>query len=201
MSDETILIPDGRRVEATLKEPEDGARTCVVACPPHPQLGGHRGDRRLVAVADFLTDRGIAVLRFDYGEWDDGRGEREDALNALRWAAERYERVGLFGFSFGGTMAALAAAESQVPLCGVALLGPAAQVREDVDALDILRRTEAPVHLVYGTRDTTAEWKPFLDAAEPAGASTTAIEGDHFFVGQSTTVASAVGEFLHDRCG
>lgn len=201
MSGETVLIPGARRVEATLDEPADDARTCVVACPPHPQFGGHRGDGRLVAVADYLTDRGIAVLRFDYGEWDEGRGEREDTLNALRWADERYDRVGLFGFSFGGTMAALAAAETAVPLCGIALLGPAAQVGADFDASATMGRIDAPIHLVYGTRDTTAEYEPFLRAAEPTGASTEAIEADHFFVGQSAKVASAVGGFLHDRCG
>ncbi|MCO8267618.1 alpha/beta hydrolase, partial [Haloferax sp. AB510] len=117
---ETILVPGGRDVRATLdRAREDGADgtddaadrvdTVVVACPPHPQHQGHRGDARLVAVSDALTARGADCLRFDYGPWDEGYGERADTLRAVEWAAERYDRVGLFGFSFGGAMALLAA--------------------------------------------------------------------------------------------
>ncbi|MFW5919034.1 MAG: alpha/beta hydrolase [Halanaeroarchaeum sp.] len=200
MTDETVLIPGARTVEATLDEPAGEAETCVVACPPHPQYGGHRGDRRLEAVSDYLTERGVAVLRFDYGEWDEGQAEREDVGNALRWAADHYSRVGLFGFSFGGGMAALAAASTDLDLCGVALLAPAAQVADDLDAAATLQAIDAPVGLVYGTRDTTAKWKPFYRAAESIGATIESIEGDHFFVGQSRTVAETVGEFLRSRC-
>lgn len=200
MADTTVLVPGARRVEATLDEPSDGTDACVVACPPHPQYGGHRGDRRLLAVSDYLVERDIAVLRFDYGEWDDGAAEREDVRNALRWAADRYDRVGLFGFSFGGAMAALAAASTPVELCAVALLAPAAQVAEDLDAAATLEAIDAPVRLVYGTRDTTAEWKPFYRAAETLDTDVEAVEGDHFFVGQSEAVATAVGEFLADHC-
>ena len=160
----------------------------------------HR-DRRLTAVSDFLVERGVAVLRFDYGPWDEGHGEREDARNALRWAADRYDRVGLFGFSFGGAMAALAAASTEVDLCAVALLAPAAQVSDDFEPETTLEAIAAPIALVYGTRDTTAKWKPFKRAAESLDATVTSIEGDHFFVGQSTTVADVVGGFLVDHCG
>lgn len=200
MSEATVLVPGARAVEATLDEPTDGADACVVACPPHPQFGGHRGDRRLRAVSDYLVDRDVAVLRFDYGEWDDGQAEREDVRNALRWAADRYDRVGLFGFSFGGAMAALAAASAPVDLCAVALLAPAAQVAEDFDAAATLEAIDAPLRLVYGTRDTTAEWKPFYRAAESLDTSIESVEGDHFFVGQSETVAAAIGAFLADHC-
>jgi len=200
MRQETVLVPGARDVEATLDEPDDGADTCIVACPPHPQHGGHRGDRRLRAISEFLTERGVAVLRFDYGDWDDGVGEREDARNAIRAAAERFERVGIVGFSFGGAMAALAAASTDVPLCGVVLLAPAAQVADEFDAEETLRAIDAPVRLVYGTRDTTAEWKPFYRAAEALDASTVSLEADHFFVGQSAKVGRAVGEFLTEEC-
>ena len=201
MTAETVLVPGARRVEAALDSPVEETDTCVVACPPHPQHGGHRGDRRLTAVSDFLTERGIAVLRFDYGDWANGQGEREDVRNALRWAADRYENVGLFGFSFGGTMAALAAATTAVDLCGVALLAPAAQVADDLDAQATLAAIDAPLAFVHGTRDTTAQWTPFRRAAESTGATITELSADHFFVGQSEAVAEAVGGFLLEHCG
>jgi len=79
---ETVLIPGGRDVRATLDTAaSDGggdatgngsrADAVVVACPPHPQQRGHRGDERLTAVSNALTDRGIDCLRFDYGDWDE----------------------------------------------------------------------------------------------------------------------------------
>lgn len=201
MRQETVLVPGGRSIEATLDEPDDDASVCVVACPPHPQYGGHRGDRRLTAIGEYLAAHGVATLRFDYGAWDRGIAEREDARNALRWAAERYDRVGIVGFSFGGAMAALAAATTEVDLCGVVLLAPAAQVNEDVAPSDLFDDIHAPLRLVYGTRDTTAEWKPFYRAAEDRDVSVVSMDADHFFVGQSGKVAAAVGEFLVDVCG
>ena len=84
---ETVLLPGARDVRATLDTPE--ADACVVACPPHPQMGGKRTDRRLQAVSDHLAPD-VACLRFDYGAWDEGRGEVADCRNALAWAREEY---------------------------------------------------------------------------------------------------------------
>jgi len=75
---DTVLIPGGRDVRATLDTAaSDGSRAdaVVVACPPHPQQRGHRGDERLAAVSEAPADRGIDCLRFDYGDWDEGYGE------------------------------------------------------------------------------------------------------------------------------
>ena len=112
---DTVLIPGGRDVRATLDiAASDGTRSdaVVVACPPHPRHGGHRGDERLVAVGDALAARGIDCLRFDYGAYDEGYGECTDADNAIGWALKRYDRVGIFGYSFGGTVALVTAASA-----------------------------------------------------------------------------------------
>lgn len=201
MHQETVLLPGARDVEATLDSPDGGAEACVVACPPHPQHRGHRGDQRLEAVSDYLCERGIACLRFDYGAWDEGHGEREDARNAVRWAAAEFERVGLFGFSFGGAVAALAAATVDVPLAAVCLLAPTAELAGGLDAAAALSDVDAPVRVVYGSRDTTADWEPVVGRARTLGQDVVELEGDHFFVGQSDTVAEAVGEFLAAHLG
>lgn len=198
---ETVLIPGGRDVEATLDTPDGETDACVVACPPHPQMRGHRGDDRLTAVSDYLTARGIACLRFDYGEWDEGYGEREDARNALRWTADRYETIGLFGFSFGGAMAALAAASTEIELTAVALLAPASEVAEDLNAADALDDITCPVLVVYGERDDLADWQPAVDRARELGHTVDSIPGDHFFIGQHDKVAAKIGAFLVDHLG
>ncbi|RLM50659.1 alpha/beta hydrolase [Halorubrum sp. Atlit-28R] len=211
MSD-TVLIPGSRDVRATLDAAaDDGARdgpddatradAVVVACPPHPQQRGHRGDERLRAVSDALTDRGVDCLRFDYGDWDEGYGETTDADAAVGWARERYDRVGLFGFSFGGTVALVAAA-SRPGLAGVCALAPTARLNPDVDAvaaLDDLAERGVPTRVLYATRDSTADWVPVVERAGELGIETVAFESDHFFVGRSGTVGEAAAAFLGER--
>ncbi|WP_101294365.1 dienelactone hydrolase family protein [Halegenticoccus soli] len=226
MVDDTVLIPGGRDVRATLDRatggsveddegPEgrtggeaddaggpaaDGADAAVVACPPHPQHRGHRGDDRLVAVSDALTERGIDCLRFDYGPWDEGYGEREDARNALRWAADRYERVGLFGFSFGAAIALLTAA-GRDDLAAVSALAPAARLAADLDAAAAVDEVAAPLQVVYGVRDDTVDWGPVVDRAREREAEVIELSADHFFVGQGRNVGEAAASFFEPHLG
>ncbi|ELZ66947.1 hypothetical protein C457_12959 [Haloferax prahovense DSM 18310] len=208
---ETILVPGGRDVRATLdRAREDGADgtndpatrsdAVVVACPPHPQHQGHRGDGRLVAVSDALTARGVDCLRFDYGAWDEGYGERADTLRAVEWAAERYDRMGLFGFSFGGAMALLAAAEGAA-VDAVSALGPAGRLADDLDAIAAFDRIPVPVQVVYGTRDDIADWEPVVERAREYHQPVVEFAADHFFVGQEAKVAAAVADFLLANLG
>lgn len=219
MSD-PILLPGSRDVRASLdvasdaksggSAPEESTSdACVVACPPHPQHRGHRGDERLVAVGEFLTDRGIDCLRFDYGEWDGGYGELADTYAALGWARERYDRLGLFGFSFGGCEALLAAGgaspsgesgrKREPPeLAAVSALAPASKLATDLDATGSMDRIESPAQVVYGSRDDLADWEPVVTRARELGWQVDELQGDHFFVGQSGKVAENVGSFLVD---
>ncbi|WP_122088832.1 dienelactone hydrolase family protein [Halalkalicoccus subterraneus] len=188
-----VAIPGARDVRGTL----DGAGdTVVVACPPHPQQRGHRGDPRLKAVSGALGKRGIACLRFDYGEWDEGRGEREDARNAIRWAAGEYDSIGVFGYSFGGAMAMLAAASVEEPLIGVSALAPAAQVGGDLEVVDAVEALDCPLQVLYGTRDTTTEWEPIVEAARERGAQLLELPADHFFLGKHERIAGSVADFF-----
>ncbi|GGM56252.1 alpha/beta hydrolase [Halarchaeum rubridurum] len=196
-----MLVPGARRVVATLDEPPDGSNACVVACPPHPQYGGRRDDARLRAVGNALVARGVACLRFDYGDWDRGHGEREDARNACRWAHERYDRVGCCGYSFGGGVAALAAASVDVPLRGVALLAPVASLDGDDGDLDVvaaLADIDAPLRLVVGERDATADWRPVAAAADSVGATVTTLDAEHGFAGRADDAADLLAGFLAD---
>ncbi|MDQ2050087.1 CocE/NonD family hydrolase [Natronolimnohabitans sp. A-GB9] len=191
-----VLIPGGRDVRGTLEDADDETDAIVVAAPPHPQHGGSRSDGRLTAVAEALTERGIACMRFDYGPWDEGYGEREDVRNAVRWARgdDRFDRVGLFGYSFGASLALLAAGD--VDPDAVAVLAPTARLADDLDALAALEGLAVPVHVLYGERDTTVDWEPIVDRARERGDEVTDLSADHFFVGNHDTVADDVGAFF-----
>jgi alpha/beta superfamily hydrolase len=198
------------------------ATTCVVACPPHPQHRGHRGDERLEAVADAVTAAGVDCLRIDYGDWDEGYGERTDVSNAVAWARERYDRVGLFGFSFGGTLSLLVAANADdgggasgnggdgasgnsddsassrdaAPVDAVAALAPTARIDEALDATAAVAALDCPVLVVAGTRDDVADWEPVVEAVERADGAVVSLAADHFFVGQAQKAADRVASWL-----
>lgn len=193
-----VSLPGGRDLRATLDRAAsvDAPRAAVVACPPHPQHGGDRHDSRLRAVSDALGERGLDCLRIDYGAFDGGRGERDDALTALAWAADRYETVSLFGYSFGGAVAVLAAAEAPDRLGAVSALAPARQLSAGLDVLGAISALAVPLQVVYGTRDDTADAAPVADRARECGGSVETLAADHFFLGQRERVGELVAEFL-----
>ncbi|MEF8858955.1 MAG: alpha/beta hydrolase [Halolamina sp.] len=193
-------------VRASLDSPDGQTGICVVACPPHPQHRGHRGDDRVAAISDVLTAGGVDCLRFDYGDWDEGYGELGDVYAALGWATERYDRVGLTGFSFGGCLSLLAAggtgvdgaAAAKPDIEAVSALAPPSRVNDDLVALPAMERIDVPAQVVYGSRDGIADWEPVVEQAEKLDWTVTALSGDHFFVGRTAIVGEAVGEFLLD---
>jgi alpha/beta superfamily hydrolase len=203
---EDVLVPGGRDVRGTLDTPDGEATACVVACPPHPQYGGKRTDARLRALSDALTSEGVACLRFDYGDWDEGRGERTDVQQACRWARARFgdDRVGLFGYSFGGAVALLAASADAADgrdLQAVVALAPGAGITGGVErpVPEALADIAAPVRIVYGSRDTTANWEPVVERARGLGLDVVEMSADHHFVGQADKAAGHAAEFLLPR--
>lgn len=195
----TVLIPGAREVRATLDTPTAQHESAsfdrlVVACPPHPQMGGDRTDGRLLAVSEALTERGIACLRIDYGPWDEGDGETTDVTNALEWARERADSVGLFGYSFGGTVALLAA--DRLTPDALSVLAPGETVIGGADPVAALSRLKCPGQLLYGERDTVVDSEGLIKQANAAGVDVESIAGDHFFVGQQAKIADLVGTFF-----
>ncbi|WP_254840475.1 alpha/beta hydrolase [Natronomonas marina] len=191
---EEILVPSDRDVRGTLDDPDREA--CVVACPPHPEHGGSRTDRNLRAVSDAVD---CACLRFDYGAWDEGRGELADTRDALAWARDRYESVSLFGYSFGGCLALVAAArESRAgrPPAAVGALAPAARISPDIDAVAAVDDIACPVGVVYGRRDTTVDAAAVAERVRERGGLVEAVGADHFFVGQSAKAAEHLAALL-----
>ncbi len=195
----TVLIPGARDVRATLDTPTAQSESAsfdrlVVACPPHPQMGGDRTDGRLLAVSDTLTERGIACLRIDYGSWDDGKGETTDVTNAIEWARERAESVGLFGYSFGGTVALLAA--DRLSPDALSVLAPGESVIGGADPVAVLSGVKCPGQLLYGERDTVVDSERLIERASAAGFDVASLAGDHFFIGQQAKIADLVGTFF-----
>lgn len=198
--DTTVRLPGARAVRGTLDRGgatgDADTRRVVVACPPHPEHGGDRHDSRLRAVSDALRDRGVDCLRIDYGAFDGGRGERTDALTALDWAVDRYDSVGLFGYSFGGAVAVLAAGDRPSGLATVSALAPASQLAAGLDVVAAVSEITVSLQIVYGTRDDTVDATRVADRAREHGHAVEAVPADHFFVGQRDRVGTLVADVL-----
>jgi len=188
---EPVVLPGGREVRGRLDSPEaDGV---VVACPPHPQYGGSRSDPRLRAVSEALAPD-VACLRFDYGPWDEGVGERGDADRAVSWAAERFEAVGLFGYSFGAGVALRSVAgEETVGACSV--LAPPG----DEAVVDAVAAVECPLQVVYGQRDETVDWSPVVERARTRDCQVESLPATHQFAGRFDRVGTLAARFFEGQ--
>ena len=107
----------------------DGNLAAVVL-HPHPQYGGNMDNHVVVACSEALAGAGVASLRFNFrgagrseGTYDEGRGEREDALAAMFAMRTAHPSKGLLlaGYSFGAMIAATVADDA---LAGLALISP-----------------------------------------------------------------------------
>lgn len=122
----TIDGPCGA-LQALLETPASGAmpaaagetpRAFGVVCHPHPLHGGTLDNKVVWTVARAFGQLGAPVIRFNFrgvgasqGQYDEGRGETDDALAVIRFGRERFAGAALWlgGFSFGAAVAVCAA--------------------------------------------------------------------------------------------
>ena len=183
-----IAGPVGR-IECAIDAPADGAplRGVAVIAHPHPLFGGTMDNKVAQTVARAFVLMGYRAVRFNFrgvgateGTHDEGRGEADDMLAVI--AAHRVAGLplALAGFSFGGYVTTLAAAQ----LTGadaaerLLLVGPSTQ-----------RATPAPVPadtvVIHGEADDVVPLASTLDWARPQNLPVTVMPGvGHFFHGQ-----------------
>lgn len=120
---------DGLRLEGLLHR-GDGPLAGVVL-HPHPQHGGDMHNHVVLTVCQALAQHGATTLRFNFrgvggsaGGFDGGRGEAEDARNAMAAVRELAPGAGvvLAGYSFGALVAAGIAGAAD--LRGLVLVSP-----------------------------------------------------------------------------
>ena len=204
----TIEGPAGG-LEGWLHLPPDGRPLAgVVVCHPHPLMGGDMNNNVVMGVCRELVVSGMAVLRFNFrgvgasaGTHDKGRGEVEDAREALSFLSARPElagrAIGLAGYSFGAGVA-MKAGFAYETACALSVIGRARVDPDDWLAL----RPSLPVQFVIGERDRQMDPE---DSSRLAAELSTPPEmhlvagADHFFVGRERETGSLVAGFFRSR--
>jgi len=177
-------------------------------------FGGDPDQPHIVATCEALANAGIAALRFAYREHQpprmtltSGLADAAGAIRLLKAHPDVPERLGLVGFSFGGTVAALAAGRDSRIRAAVLAAAPA-HFGDDPKwkPLAEISRTRGRVLLVWGTRDSQV---PFANAERYAAVLSQArvpnrivtIEGaDHDFApaGPRAKMTEIVAEWLRE---
>jgi dienelactone hydrolase len=195
-------------------------RDPIGGCAVLHGFGGDPDQPHIVAACDALAGGGVAALRFAYRDHRPPRMTLETALADTAGAVRVLkahpgipERLGVVGFSFGGTVAAIAAGRDH--RVGVAVLAAAPALAQAHFAawsgdkwkpVAELSRTRARVLLIWGSRDTEV---PFADAERYAAVLLQArvpykivtIEGgDHDFApaGARARMAEAVAQWVRE---
>ena len=171
----------------------------AVICHPHPLQGGTMDNKVVTTVARALTQRGWRVVRFNYrgvggsgGSWDEGRGEVDDALAVIAAHRVAGEPLVLGGFSFGGFIAASAAAKlpEGEKAQRMVLIAPSTAKH---DAPPVI----ADTLLIHGEADDIVPLSASMDWARPQALPVVVVPGaGHFFHGQLVLLKSLVHRYF-----
>ncbi len=191
-----LLIPGPcGDLEAVATRPNEqgalvGQNFVALVCHPHPQHGGTMNNKVVTTLVRSYRDLGVPVLRFNFrgvgkseGEYDEARGEIEDALALVSWIQAQVSgsRLLLAGFSFGSAVAAAASYRID-NLAHLSLVAPPVE-RYDYDQD---RAFPCPLCVIQGGEDELVDVPGVYAWAETIETPTTVLrfdEATHFFHG------------------
>jgi uncharacterized protein len=187
----TVAGPSGA-LECAIDAPAGTPRAMALVCHPHPQHGGTMDNKVVQTLARAFTTLGFTAVRFNFrgvgasaGSWAQGPGEIDDALAVIDALRPAGQPLVLAGFSFGGYVAAHAAAR-RAPVERLVLVGPAVSRFE-------LPAVPADSLVIHGEHDDVVPLAAVFDWARPQSLPVTVIPGaGHFFHGQLPLLKSLV---------
>jgi alpha/beta superfamily hydrolase len=186
---------DGARLVGDLVVPS-GATAGAIVCHPHPAYGGDRFNHVVDALFRALPTAGVAALRFDFRDaFDDGRGERLDALAAVDMIAGRVDAPVLaVGYSFG---ALIALALDDERLAATVAVAPPLAVGGASDPPTRPTLVLTPTHDQFSPPDASDR---VIDGWRRAGSATvehrTVETADHSLVGHTAGVARTTIDWI-----
>ncbi len=190
----------------TLPFPEHAFYPAVaVVCHSHPLYGSTIHGKVVVTASHAFLDLGIPSLRFNFrgvgkssGKYDNGRGETDDVMAAIEYAAAISEKIIIAGHSFGAWVGMKAGCRDKRVKMLVGIGTPAG-----FGDMDFLKECQKPRIFIHGTLDALIPIGKIekLCREIPEPKRLVKIEGaDHLFTGKLDELASAVqkltGEYL-----
>ena len=194
----SFKVPTGE-IEGVLHLPDV---TTIGGCVVLHGYGGGPDQPHIVDTAVALAEAGVAALRFAYRDHqpprmtlESGLADAAGAIRLLKAHPDVPERLGVVGFSFGGTVAAIAAGRDSRLRAAVLAAAPAmaephfkAWTNEGKwKPVAELSRTRARVLLIWGSRDTQVpfanaeRYRSVLSQARVTNKIVTIDGGDHDF--------------------
>ena len=177
-------------------------RGSAVVCHPHPAHGGTMHNKVAHTLARAFVHLNFTALRFNFrgigkseGEYDEGHGELQDALAAIRWMRERNPDLlfWLAGFSFGAAITIRAAIEAEPD--GLISVAPAASRF----AANMGSQPSCPWLIVHGDQDELIdinESVAWVNQLDPGPELRVFPDTTHFFHGKLVLLRQAVEEFV-----
>ena len=175
-------------------------------------FGGDPGQPHIVATCDALAGAGIAALRFAYRNHHppkmtlaSGLADAAGAIRLLKAHPDVPERLGVVGFSFGGTVAALVAGRDSRIRAAVLAAAPAEFGGDPKwKPAAEFSRTRARVLLIWGSRDdqvafeSAERYAAVLSQARVPNKIVTIEGGDHDFApaGPRAKMTQTVAEWM-----
>lgn len=195
---ETIAGPAGA-IECAVDAPAGVVRGVAVICHPHPQHGGTLDNKVVQTLARAFVQMGWRSVRFNFrgvgasgGDWDEGRGEVDDALAVIAHFRRPAQPWLLAGFSFGAYVASQAAAQlpDDARPARMVLVGPSTQKQ-------VMAQVPADTVVIHGETDDVVPLSATLDWARPQSLPVIVFPGvGHFFHGQLARLKSVVVQQL-----
>ncbi len=195
-------------LEAIVETPAAGEPLgIVIVCQPHPQHGGTMHNKVAHTLARSFVRLGYAALRFNFrgtqgseGEYDDGIGELDDALAALKWMRAEFADgpTWLAGFSFGAAIALRAAIEQ--PVDGLVTVAPAV----NRFARGLTSQPQCPWLIVQGDQDELVDIEEtigWFNELSPGPELAVIPEAEHFFHGRLVDLREMVMNFVQKKAG
>jgi len=200
---QTIAGPAGK-LQLLQEMPTGPARALAVICHPHPLHGGTLNNKIVHQLARTFNQLGAVSVRFNFrgvgdsaGEYDKGRGEVLDLQAVAAWAQRQWPGLPLWlaGFSFGGFVAIMAAAQLQPER--LVTVAPAVTYFSDT----ALRVSVADWLVIQGNDDNVvpaAAVKAFIQSQKPSPALVLVEGAGHFFHGRLNALKQAVTDAFSD---
>jgi uncharacterized protein len=192
-------------LEVLIDAPAGAPRAAVVFAHPLPTQGGTMHTKVVFQGAKALARIGCVVLRFNYrgvgrsaGEWDEGRGERDDFRAAIDFIAAQYPGTEIWaaGFSFGSYIAMTVGAEDD-RVCALIGIAPPA----DRYNYGPVKQSTKAKFLVHGEADELIPLRVVREFYAQLADPKELVEIDranHLFDGQAREVGDALEELLMD---